>query len=136
MPIIYRPIQIKKVSAVNANLISLRYCHGQLLVDYSTDDVPIIVRASIPSVATYRLVDGVTMPSDEIEQQEGLSPDNMLYLVSGAKYAEQFRPMIEGRLLHFRFVTGISCLDVLTTARPHIRKIGHSADEGSSLQEQ
>jgi len=136
MPTIYRPIEIENVSAVNASLMSVRYDQGRLLADYSVDDVPVIVRASIPSVATYRLIDGNSMPADEIEQQEGLSRDHMLYLVSGAKYADQFRPVIEGRILHFRFVTGISCLDVLTTARPKIRKIVYASGDGISLQQQ
>lgn len=124
MTVVYEPIFIDGVSAVNSNLTAIKLDRGKLFADFSIDDKPLILRVSIYGVVVHRLIDGVMIPRNEIEPHVGLSPDNLGYTVEGSKLFAAFGPMINGHCAHYRFITGSQCLDVLAKEAPSIRTVG------------
>ncbi|MEX2739902.1 hypothetical protein AB3480_00385 [Rhizobium mongolense] len=120
----YESIPIDGVTAVNTSLSAVKLDRGKLFADFSIDDRPLAVRVTIADVVVHRLIDGIELPKEELEPHSGLSRDHLAYSLTGSRFFEIFSPMINGHSAHYRFITGTSCLDVISKARPLIRTIG------------
>lgn len=80
-----------------------------------------LLRLSLDGVEVVRLLDEMAMSTEIDTPFVGIVPDNLAYEVTGsafwAQQSEALR-LTRPKLRHYRFVTGWTCLDVLTEATP------------------
>jgi len=85
-----------------------------------------------------RLVDEMPLSTEADESpSEGLIPNHFAYRVEGALFfrmqSEAFKENAKvgsGSCEHYRFITGWTCLDVVTGAQPRFTVVARPADSG------
>jgi hypothetical protein len=119
---IEQPIAIK---ASHSDLINLVLKDRGLVADFVIpDDDRRVLRLQFERVDIIRTLDEMPLSTEaEDTPNVGLLADHFAYLVDGARFwnqqSEAFKAVVaEAR--HFRFITGWTCLDVITTAEPKL----------------
>lgn len=80
-----------------------------------------LLRLRLDSVEVLRLLDEMAISTEMDTPTVGLVQDNLAYEVTGSTFWEQQSEALKitrPNLRHYRFITGWTCLDVLTEATP------------------
>ena len=119
----YLPIPVLNIKSSMSDLRAFRWVNSGITADFVIpleDDRALRVR--FDKVEVVRLLDEMPL-STELEEtpNEGLVPDHFAYTVQGSSFwlaqSEALKLSIPG-LQHYRFVTGWTCLDVISARSP------------------
>lgn len=122
MPI-YRPIDIgRRLAASRSDLIDFQWTIAGLVAVFEVPDAGrLAVRVNFDRQCIARLLDEMALSTEEDGEASGLVPDHFAYEVEDSAFARQqsatWQQMF-GPVRHYRFVTGWTCLDVLSGAEP------------------
>jgi hypothetical protein len=111
------------IKAVASDLIQLRWKKYALAADFIIpDDSSIALRVEFDRVDVIRLLDEMPISTEHEETpNEGLIANHFAYVVQGASFWNQQSEAFKANLTtatHYRFITGWTCLDVITTREP------------------
>jgi len=124
MPI-YEPIETGvALQASLSDMIAFQWKHDGIVADFVLPrDKARVLRVSFDRPRIVRLVDEMPLSTEEDDSPNvGLISENFAYRVEGAAFARMQSPawkLVVGPVVHFRFITGWTCLDVLSGARPN-----------------
>lgn len=120
----YDPIQTGfSISAVRSDLLDFDWSPNGITADFALpDDEAHALRVSFDSPCIVRLLDEFPLSTEEDDTPcEGLVPDNFAYRLEGARFARVQSATwkeIQAPVTHYQFVTGWTCVDVLSGAEP------------------
>jgi len=122
---IYRPLATKvDVKASDCRLTITRWRDGAFYIDYVYNIENSYLRASFPRAQITRIID--TLPIGEDEERIGLVRDYLAYSVEGSIFMRLHQDSIAGveeKLVHYRFISPDSCVDVISSTPPLFRAI-------------
>jgi hypothetical protein len=111
------------IKASQSDLIELRWRRSGIIADFiiPQDDANAF-RVCFDRVEIIRILDEMPL-STEVEEtsNEGLVRDNFAYTIEGAtfwRYQSEAFKTVEKMLRHYRFITGWTCLDVISNSEP------------------
>ena len=120
----YIPIELSHpIKAVASDLIQLRWEKYALAADFIIPgDNSVALRVQFARVEIVRLVDEMPISTEHKEiPNEGLIANHFAYVVQGASFWNQQSEAFKANLTtarRYRFITGWTCLDVITTREP------------------
>lgn len=125
----YTPILVSpNIQASMSDLIELRWKDYGIIADFIIphDDAHDL-RVRFGHVEIIRLLDEMPLSTEiEYTPNDGMLPENFAYLVEGAVFwkiqSEALKVAVRG-LKHYRFVTGWTCLDVISDASPEFSTV-------------
>ena len=123
-----------EIQSSQSDIIDFQLYEGRRVrVDFlMPDDPERLLRLSLDSVEVVRLLDEMAMSTERDTPMIGLIPENLAYEVTGsafwAQQSETLR-LTRPKLRHYRFVTGWTCLDVLTEATPSFAVVQKSVEQ-------
>jgi hypothetical protein len=123
MPL-YVPVEIDHpVIASQSDLISISWSVAGISADFSLSyDNFMVLRVTFDRQCIVRLLDEMAL-STELDDgmTDGLRHEHFVYLLEGSAFAasqSEAWKLSFGPVSHWRFVTGWTCMDVLSAARP------------------
>jgi len=91
-----------------------------------------LLRISLDQRCIVRLLDEMALSTEEDDTpNHGLVSEHFAYRVEGAAFARTQSDAWKvacGQVVHYRFVTGWACLDVLTAATPSFAVVPKTSD--------
>jgi hypothetical protein len=123
MPI-YTPIVVHpNIKASHSNLIELQWEKTTVVADFIIpDDSSHALRIRFDRTEIIRILDEMPISTEyEETPNEGLVPENFAYIVEGTtfwKYQSETLKTVKKELRHYRFITGWTCLDVISKNEP------------------
>jgi hypothetical protein len=129
--IVYHPIDFDlEIRATSADIHHLEMSSEQesgankLTAYISVEGWSGFVRVTFPHVDIFRVIDDVHLPLEENDMLTvGQVSNHFAYLIEGSPFWAAQREVFEAVLpgaTHHRFVTGGSCLDVISREQPEI----------------
>lgn len=120
----YRPIDVGvSIKAVASDLLAFQWKDNGIVADFVLPDDDLhALRVSFDAPCIVRLLDELALSTEEDDTpNEGLVPNHFAYRLEGARFAhtqsEAWKEMIVP-VAHYQFVTGMACMDVLSSAAP------------------
>jgi len=123
MPI-YNPIDVGvPLQASRSDLASLHWCTNGIAADFVLpDDEAHLLRVSFDRQCIIRILDEMPLSTEEDDTpNEGLVAEHFAYRLEGAAFVRLQSwawKEVNAPVTHYQFVTGWTCLDVLTAATP------------------
>ena len=120
------------IQASLSDLANLRWKADGIEADFIVPHDPQhLLRVSFDRACIVRLVDEMPLSTEHEESPNaGLVSEHFAYSVIGAVFersqSEAWKASV-GPTVHYRFVTGWACMDVLSSAIPTFELVGHSA---------
>lgn len=120
----YEPIDIGvPLRAVASDLIAFKWNENGIVADFLLPkDGSHVLRVSFDGPCIVRLLDEMPLSIEEDDTpREGSVPNHFAYRLEGARFARtqsEIWKEIVGPVGHYRFVTGMACMDVLSSAAP------------------
>ena len=128
MPI-YVPVDIEiELVASRSNLVGFTWVASGICADFVLPDDPLhLLRVAFDKQCIVRLLDEMPL-STELDDgpNEGLRPEHFAYKVEGAVFARsqsEAWKLSFGAPLHWRFMTGWTCMDVLSSGLPTFSRV-------------
>jgi hypothetical protein len=129
--ILYHPIAFDlRIEATSAEIHRLEMsCNAEDGANRLTTYISVagqsgFVRITFPHVDIFRVIDDVQLPLEESDRlRVGHVTNHFAYLIEGSPFWAAQREVFEAVLpgsAHHRFVTGGSCLDVISREQPEI----------------
>lgn len=125
----YFPLNIEvPIKASLSDLVDFKWRNDGIDADFVIpDDEAHILRVSFNRACIVRLVDEMPLSTEyEDGPDKGSIAEHFAYKVEGAVFdrtqSESWKAAV-GLTSHYRFITGWTCLDVLSSATPVFRKI-------------
>ena len=136
----YHPIDVEPtIKASHSDLLSFRWGPNQIVAEFiipADDSLALRVQFDAKNITTIaRLLDEMPLSTEyEDTPTEGLVPGHLAYRVEGALFEKAqsgawkqiYSPV------HYRFITGGTCLDVLSRAAPTFQVVERSSPEISN----
>lgn len=128
MPL-YLPVDIEiELVASRSDLVAFTWTASGICADFVIPDDPLhLLRVTFDKQCIVRLLDEMPLSTEEDSgPNEGLRTEHFAYKVEGAIFARsqsEAWKLSSGAPLHWRFVTGCTCLDVLSSALPKFRRV-------------
>jgi hypothetical protein len=120
----YIPIETGvPLRAVASDLLAFEWKTNGIVADFKLPDDPAhVLRISFDSPCIVRLSDEMAISTEEEDTpNEGLVPNHFAYRLEGARFSRFQSEMwkeVFGPVVHYQFVTGWGCLDVLSGGLP------------------
>ncbi len=120
----YTPIEtVPKMQSSLSDLVDLRWRDRGLTADFLIpEDKTHVLRVRFEKLEIVRILDEMPLSTEsEITANEGLIPEHFAYSVEGALFWEsqsEALKIVYPSLRHYRFITGWTCLDVLSDREP------------------
>lgn len=127
MPL-YVPVDIDiQLVASRSDLVAFKWAGSGISADFVLPDDPFhVLRVAFDKQCIVRLLDEMPLSTEEDDgPNEGLRPEHFAYNVEGAAFARsqsEAWKLSFGVPLHWRFVTGWTCMDVLSSAHPTFKR--------------
>jgi hypothetical protein len=121
----YIPIETGvHLQASLSDMIALQWKNDGIVADFVLPgDNAHALRVSFDRPCIIRLVDEMPLSTEKDDSPNiGLISEHFAYRVEGAAFARMQSPawtLAVGPVVNFRFITGWTCLDVVTGARPN-----------------
>jgi hypothetical protein len=120
----YTPIEV--LPPIRSSVSDLLECHWKdrtLTADFMIPgDETRVLRVRIEKVEIVRILDEMPLSTEaETTANDGLAPDHFAYLVEGALFWQsqsEALKLVLPAMRHYRFITGWTCLDVLSQQEP------------------
>jgi hypothetical protein len=111
------------LQASGSDLVSFKWSTRGVTADFLlTDDNANLLRVSFDKQCIVRLLDEMPLSTEEDDTpNEGLVSDHFAYRLEGAVFARLQSwawKHVSGPVTHYQFVTGSTCMDVLTAGSP------------------
>jgi hypothetical protein len=132
MPI-YKPINAGvSIKASASDLLAFQWQTNGIVADFVIpNDEAQMLRVSFDRPCIVRLLDEMPLSTEDDETpNEGLVPEHFAYRLEGARFANLQSASwkeISGPVTHYQFVTGWTCMDVLTGSSPTFSIIARSS---------
>jgi len=133
MPI-YEPLDIGiALMASRSDLSNFRWETNAIVADFFIPDSPAqMLRVTFDGQCIVRLLDEMPLSTeDDPVTRHGMIPENFAYRVKGDPFARQQSPTwleIMAPVMHYRFVTGWACMDVLSGTAPRFGVVERQQD--------
>jgi hypothetical protein len=119
----YTPIEAPKIRSSLSDLAHFKWIGRSIVADFSMpDDEGHLLRVQFDKAEVVRILDEMPLSTEaESTPNEGLVKDHFAYSVEGAafwQYQSDALKSVYPRLRHFRFVTGWTCIDILSDEVP------------------
>ena len=120
----YFPIPVEaRIKASTTNMISLRWKQESIVADFLVpDDETSILRVQFEKTLVVRVLDEMPLSTEtEKTPNVGIVPDHFAYRVEDALFWQTQSEALKSTFKsaqHYRFLTGWSCLDVISTTSP------------------
>ena len=120
----YSPINVGvPLQASGSDLVSFSWSTNSITADFILpNDDNQLLRVSFDKQCIVRILDEMPLSTEEDDSpNEGLVSEHFAYRLEGAAFARlQSRAWkeVNAPVIHYQFVTGWACLDVLTAATP------------------
>ena len=120
----YAPIQIGMTfKASLSDLLDFQWKTGGITADFVLPDDPAHdLRVTFDRPCIVRLLDEMSLSTeDDVAPSHGLVSEHFAYRMEGASFASAQSSawkLINAPAVHYRFVTGWACMDVLSGALP------------------
>jgi hypothetical protein len=127
MPL-YIPVDIDvQLVASHSDLVAFRWAASGISADFIIPDDPLnVLRVTFAKQCIVRLLDEMPLSTEEDDSpNEGLRHEHFAYKVEGAIFARsqsEAWKLTFGVPIHWRFVTGWACMDVLSSAEPTFKR--------------
>lgn len=115
--------------ATGSDLVDFKWHSDSVTADFALPDSrDHALRVHFDSACIVRILDEMALSTEgEDTPDTGLVPNNFAYVVIGANFAkaqsEVWSIINKKAATHYRFVTGMACLDVLSFVRPTFAKV-------------
>ncbi|MBP1848524.1 hypothetical protein J2046_006820 [Rhizobium petrolearium] len=121
----YVPMEIEpRFSALDLELARSLWTPAQSFVEYICAKTRSNLRIAFQKIEIMRIVDDLPLLDLEDEQTSGILQHHFGYVVSDAAFWRANERTIErsvNPMTHYRFITGNSCVDIISSASPHTR---------------
>jgi hypothetical protein len=119
----YDPIDIGvPLQASRSDLVAFKWTTNGIIADFILpDDNAHFLRVSFDKQCIVRLLDEMALSTESDDSpNEGLVSEHFAYRLEGSAFARlQSKAWMFGlSLTHYQFVTGMACMDVLSSAEP------------------
>ena len=124
----YLPLEIEPtIKASLSDLLDFHWGVAAVRASFLMADPNKALEISFDGQCIVRLVDEMALSTEEDDSpNEGLVSDHFAYGVEGALFyrvqSEAFKTVYKN-CAHYRFITGWTCLDIVTSAEPHFKVI-------------
>jgi hypothetical protein len=123
-----QPIRIK---TSQSDLLELTWRQRGIVADFEIPgDLERVLRVHFEKADILRVVDEMPLSTENGDSKsEGLVPEHFAYLVEDSAFfkAQSWAFKISNpKALHYRFVTGWNCLDVISNAKPSLSVVTRS----------
>lgn len=117
-----------KLSAVASDLVGFHWHTNGIKADFILSDRPEqLLRVSFDLPCIVRMLDEMALSTeDDDTPDEGRVPNHFAYEITGSRFARlqsETWKEVSDPVVHYQFVTGWACLDVLTNAKPQFSVI-------------
>ncbi|WP_177176793.1 hypothetical protein [Faunimonas pinastri] len=111
------------LKASGSDLVAFQWQINGISADFSmADDEAHLLRVSFHRPCIVRLLDELPLSTEEDETpKEGLVPEHFAYRLDGARFARhqsEAWKYVFGPVAHYQFVTGDTCMDMLSGGSP------------------
>ena len=119
----YIPIQLKiEIKASASYMVALYWRHRSVVADFAIpDDAFNHLRVSLDKADIIRVLDEMPLSTEEDTRNDGFDRDHLAYRMEEARFwntqSETFK-FTHRDAKHYRFVTGMTCLDVIASSPP------------------
>lgn len=133
MPL-YEPLDVGiALTASQSDLLNFRWETNAIVADFVIPESPSrMLRVAFDGQCIVRLLDEMPLSTeDDPATRHGMIPENFAYRVEGAPFAQQQSPAwleVMAPVTHYQFVTGWTCMDVLSGAAPRFSVVERQAD--------
>jgi len=131
----YQPISVPvPLEASASDLVDIRWSKDRLGADFIVpDDNARLLRVTFDRQCIVRLLDEMPLSTEQDDgPTEGLAAENFAYVVEGSAFArtqsETWKEVFPSAK-HYRFITGWTCMDVLSSASPSFELINRPSDD-------
>jgi hypothetical protein len=120
----YEPVDVgASFDLCSSTLENFVWDHHSVVADFLIpNDENHVLRAVFHGSCIVRLLDEMALSTEDDDgDAEGLVPDTLCYRVEGAAFSRaqsETWKSVCGPAVHYRFITGWTCMDVLTGATP------------------
>jgi hypothetical protein len=128
----YFPIAVDpKIKASASNLLTVDFQVTEVTATFIIPDDPKgALKIQFRNQCIVRLVDEMPLSTEmDDSPPQGLVSEHFAYRVEGALFwrtqSEAFKAAFE-TALHYRFITGWTCMDVISAAEPHFTVVARS----------
>jgi hypothetical protein len=125
----YHPIEVyPEIDRAVSDMLELRWTDDGVVADFIiTGDEHQALRVEFRNMVIIRVLDEMPLSTEsEMTPKEGLVPDHFAYRVEGAVFeatqSEAWK-FTQHPATHYRFVTGWTCLDVLSAKEPTFQRV-------------
>ena len=123
-----------RIRASLSDLMDLKWGPNGIVADFhDPDDATHLLRVSFDRPCIIRLLDEMPLSTEEDGPVTGLVREHLAYRVEGSGFARmqsEAWKMVFDPVTHFRFVTGWTCMDVLSVAEPVFQLVRDAASAG------
>src|SRR4051812_34473815 len=131
----YSPLKIPvALDASQSDLLAFQWSPNGIVADFATpSDSATALRVCFDKPCIVRLLDEMPLSTeDDNEPDEGLVGEHFAYSVEGAAFANgqsETWKQVCGPVVHWRFITGWACMDVLSGAAPSFSLVSRPHNE-------
>jgi len=115
------------VRASQSDLVNMSWTPTRIAADFLVPgEVACLLRVGFDRPCIVRRLDEMPLSTEDDGPVTGLVSEHLAYEVDGASFARtqsEAWKLACGPVAHFRFVTGWTCMDVLSAARPIFRLV-------------
>ncbi len=128
----YSPIDIVvPLQASRSDLVSFDWSPNGITVEFILpDDEAHLLQVSFDRECIVRILDEMPLSTEEHDTpNEGLVPEHFAYRLDGAAFARLQSSgwkEVNGPVTHYQFITGWTCMDVLSGATPVFTVVSRS----------
>lgn len=119
----YIPLEVKPIaSALDWDLARVLWAPVNLYAEFLLAPKNLRLRINFPKVTVYRVIDDLEMLDSEYDANVGIEYRHFGYQVEGAAFWRDNINHIKrvgSPQAHYRYITGNSCVDVISVYEPH-----------------
>lgn len=129
----YVPIETPiPLAASRSDLVGLLWDTGGIAADFLLpDDSERAIRVTFNKPCIIRILDEMPLSTEKDNgRSEGLIPDHFAYRLEGSAFNDAQSgawKLVNAPVLHYRFITGWACMDVLSSGQPSFTVIERSS---------
>lgn len=121
----YTPIFVKpQVKASLSDMHCLCWKSDGIQADFVIPGKPAqLLRVNFEDVDIVRVLDEMALSTEEGQEKLGLISEHFAYIVNGSAFEKSQSLALRSSLKHYRFITGWTCLDVMSSHQPVISTV-------------
>ncbi len=121
---VYQPIDVGvNIVAVSSDLVAFQWQVNGIVADFVIpSDGARVLRISFDQQCIVRILDEMPLSTEtDSDNSKGLVPNHFAYKVQGSTFEATQSPIWKetSGMMHYQFITGWACMDVLSAAEPH-----------------